>query len=100
MDSISTKFGHFTFTMFLLSALCGTLYFAKGFLKIKAYSSLRVKHRYEPLFHFFKDDSLIDEYIETHKNRSNMYKQVVWNIIDGLPIYVLESRPNSSIVQF
>jgi hypothetical protein len=30
------------------------------------------------------------------KKRAFMYEQVVWHIIDSLPIYVLESRPNSS----
>jgi len=96
VNSISTKLGAFAFLFFILSTIYSSLYFVKGFLKIKEYLSTRSTYRYEPLEKYFKGDTKMEQYISKNKNRTYMYQQVVWYILDGLPIYILEPRPNTS----
>jgi len=90
------KFGHFLVFFFILSTLYGTLYFTRDYFRRKGPITERTLNRYAPLEKYFKDFSQILEYISDNEDRGRMYEKVVWHLVDGLPFYSLEPRPNTS----
>jgi hypothetical protein len=98
--SISNKIGNVTIFFLILSAGFGTLYYVNEFVKMGGLLTTRTINRYDLLKKYFSDSALMKEYIVNNENRLNMYDQVVWHIIDSLPIRVIEPRPNSSMSFF
>ena len=92
--SLSAKTGYLTLFFFILSAAFGTLYYVSDFVKMKGLITTRTTHRYAPLERYFNDSPIMMEWIENNKNRPNMYKQVVWHIIDSLAIRVIDPGQN------
>ncbi len=95
--SAGTRLGNYVLLLFLLSACFGSLFLVKGFLKIKDYLPTRAESRFLPLESFFPNNSDIADYIQSHRNRSFLYRQVLWYIIDMLPIYVVRPNPDTSM---
>jgi hypothetical protein len=92
--------GCFLVSFFILSALYGTLYFAMDYLKRKGPISELTSTRYDTLEKYFPGSPHILEYISDNKNRGRMYNKLIWHLIDGLPYYSLEPRPNTSTLSF
>ena len=92
----SIKFGCFVLFFFILSAVYGSLYFIKELLFINGPLITHSDNRYTPLIKYFGSSQQISDYISNNEGKPYMYKQVVWYLIDGLAIFVLEPRPNSS----
>lgn len=93
----STKIGHFLLFIFALTTCFGFFYFVKGFLKVKDMLPNRANFRFDPLKTYFPDSPEINEYITKSTNRPLLYKQVLWLLIDMLPIYVVKPNPNTRI---
>ena len=94
----SIKFDYFVLFFFILSAVYGSLYFVKELLFINGPLATQSDNRYAPLIKYFGSSQQILDYVSNNEKRSYMYKQVVWHLVDGLPIYIVEPRPNSSNV--
>ncbi len=97
VNSPATRLGHYTLLLFLLSACLGSFFFVKGFLKIKEYLPNRADTRFSPLSAAFPNSTEVADYIRTHANRSLLYRQVVWLIIDMMPIYMIRPNPATTL---
>ncbi len=97
VNSESTRLGHYTLLLFLISACLGSFFFVKGFLKVKDYLPNRADTRFSPLEAALGNTSEVQRYILTHQNRSPLYQQVVWLIIDMMPIYMVKPNPGTKL---
>lgn len=78
-------------------ALC-ILTLLRGLIKSPPGIHLKTDNRYALLQKHFGSSNEVKEYIESHRSRPPMYKQVYWMNLDGWGAYTLIPAPNDSIL--